>query len=402
MNGAESIATPTNTSSVPRIRRISTVDVPCENRPSTSSANPSAVRTAANGVRKRWKRPGGSSAPSRTAAIGGTRVARSAGKKLAISVTTIPSASETTIVRVSSRMPLFGQREPDRVEQREQALREAEPEEQPDDRCEDAHHERLEHDRHPHLTSRRAERPQRRELTRALRDRDRQRVDDHERADEERDQSEGEQEVAEERDELVRGLRVLARLGVAGPHLGVRRQDLADLLDELRGRDSRLRGGADLVELPLLAEEPLGRREVEAGERRAADRADRPELDEAGDPELLERALDLHADRLARPSGPSCRPSTVSTTTSFGPGQAPCTSVRLLNCGFVGSTENPRFGAPPNAIVLPSLTSCVLSLETPPIASWTSGSACTFGEQRLVERRLGRSVVARRRTPTSA
>ena len=108
MNGAESIATPTKTSSVPRISRISTVDVPCENRPSTSSANPSAVRTAANGVRKRWKRPGGSSAPSRTAAIGGTRVARSAGKKLAISVTTIPRASDTMIVRVSSRMPLFG------------------------------------------------------------------------------------------------------------------------------------------------------------------------------------------------------------------------------------------------------------------------------------------------------
>ena len=108
MNGADSIATPMNTSSVPTIRSSSTVDVPCENRPRIRSANPSAVSTAANGVRNRWKRPGGSSAPSRTAAIGGTRVARSAGKKLAIRVTTIPSASETITVRVSSRRPLFG------------------------------------------------------------------------------------------------------------------------------------------------------------------------------------------------------------------------------------------------------------------------------------------------------
>ena len=68
----------------------------------------------------------------------------------------------------------------------------------------------------------------------------------------------------------------------------------------------------------------------------------------------------------------------LSTTTSFGPGHLPCTSVRLLNCGLVGSTEKPRFGAPPKAIALPSLTSCALSLETPPIASETSGSARTW------------------------
>ena len=82
--------------------------MPCANRPSTSSAKPIAVMRAATGVRNRWNRPGGSSAPSRTAAIGGTRVARSAGKKLAISVTMIPSASEMITVRVSRRMPLFG------------------------------------------------------------------------------------------------------------------------------------------------------------------------------------------------------------------------------------------------------------------------------------------------------
>ena len=67
-----------------------------------------------------------------------------------------------------------------------------------------------------------------------------------------------------------------------------------------------------------------------------------------------------------------------STTTSSFPGQPPSTSVSVLNCGFVGSTEKPRFGAPPKAIALPFLMSCAFSLETPPIAFWTSGSSCTF------------------------
>ena len=131
MNGADSIATPTKTSSVPRISRMSTVDVPCEKSPRTSSAKPSAVMTAATGVRKRWKRPGGSSAPSRTAAIGGTRVARRAGKKLAISVTTIPSASETTIVRVSNRSPLFGSVKPTASNSENSPLASASPRKRP-------------------------------------------------------------------------------------------------------------------------------------------------------------------------------------------------------------------------------------------------------------------------------
>ena len=69
----------------------------------------------------------------------------------------------------------------------------------------------------------------------------------------------------------------------------------------------------------------------------------------------------------------------LSTTTSFDPGHAPSTRLRLLNCGFDGSTEKPRFGAPPYAIALPPLMNCVFSLATPPIASWTSGSAFTLG-----------------------
>ncbi len=51
-------------------------------------------------------------APSRTAAIGGTRVARMAGRTLATTVTTIPASIPITIVRVSSTSPLFGSVKP--------------------------------------------------------------------------------------------------------------------------------------------------------------------------------------------------------------------------------------------------------------------------------------------------
>jgi hypothetical protein len=54
------------------------------------------------------KRPRGIVAPSRTAAIGGTRVARIAGKSPATSVTSVPTSSETTIVRVAKTVSVCG------------------------------------------------------------------------------------------------------------------------------------------------------------------------------------------------------------------------------------------------------------------------------------------------------
>ena len=58
------------------------------------------------------KREGGSVEPSRTAAIGGTRVARSAGMMLASSVITVPSASETRTVRSVKTIPASGRSPP--------------------------------------------------------------------------------------------------------------------------------------------------------------------------------------------------------------------------------------------------------------------------------------------------
>ena len=97
-----------------------------------------------------------------------------------------------------------GEREADRVEELEEALREQEAEEESDDRREDADDERLDDDRAEDLPVRRADRPQRRELPRPLRDRDRERVRDDERADEERDPAEREQEPARKEMNVVR------------------------------------------------------------------------------------------------------------------------------------------------------------------------------------------------------
>ena len=65
--------------------RTPVVPRPLPNKPKRSAAKPSAARIAEPAVRKRAKRDGGSVAPSRTAAIGGTRVARIAGRRLATS-----------------------------------------------------------------------------------------------------------------------------------------------------------------------------------------------------------------------------------------------------------------------------------------------------------------------------
>jgi hypothetical protein len=106
----EIIATPTNRSTTPPAIESSRWAV------GTSSANieyPSrhsatAIRTSAPYGVKRWKRPFGNSAPSRTAAIGGTRVARIAGNRPASTVISVPTSSETTIVRVANTVPATG------------------------------------------------------------------------------------------------------------------------------------------------------------------------------------------------------------------------------------------------------------------------------------------------------
>ena len=160
-------------------------------------------------------------APSRTAEIGGTRVARSAGTMLATSVTIVPVSMLTMTVRVASTVPDFGRSTPIAANSALMPL--AMPSAEQRGRCTEASRptiEAFEHDRAHDLTPRGAERAQRRELARALGDGDRERVEDHERAHEQRDAAEAEQEVGDELQALVGVLGVGRGLGVAGLDLG--------------------------------------------------------------------------------------------------------------------------------------------------------------------------------------
>ena len=103
------IATATKTSTAPRAmmpRRC--VVPPGPNMPPTMKRPPSTATAAATNGAKREKRDGGSAAPSCSAAIGGTRVARAAGITAESSVTRTPTASAMMIVRGASTSPLWG------------------------------------------------------------------------------------------------------------------------------------------------------------------------------------------------------------------------------------------------------------------------------------------------------
>ena len=183
-------------------------------------------------------RPRGRVAPSRTAEIGGTRVARSAGKSPASTVTTMPDEqadedrARTEKTRLSRRQPAA-----ERVEERVETLREQHAECEAHERGDHADHERLEEDGDADLASGGAERAQRRELARPLRDGDRHRVEDHEGADEQRDAGEREQEVLDDLHELVDLGAVLARLLGAGADGHVAGDRVVDPIDQ-RLRDS--------------------------------------------------------------------------------------------------------------------------------------------------------------------
>ena len=82
------------------------------NRPTASRPKPATVSSSASGNAKREVFVTGSATSSRSAATGGTRVARRAGARLATSVTTTPTRSATMIVRGSTTVPEAGTSNP--------------------------------------------------------------------------------------------------------------------------------------------------------------------------------------------------------------------------------------------------------------------------------------------------
>ena len=190
---------------------------------------PERASTPADARGSGAKRAGGSTAPSRTAAIGGTRVARQRRPQAREQRDDDPDQErDDDRARLRRRRPAVRQVEPDRVEERVQPLRERRARGRgPMTEASTPITSRLEQDRAEHLPARGAERPQRRELPRPLGDRDRERVRDHEGADEERDAAEGEQELLQERGSSFVSLASVFACSVAGPHLRLGRQDRA-------------------------------------------------------------------------------------------------------------------------------------------------------------------------------
>ena len=103
--------TPKKSSRTPTPRADSrfTVVRPCASTPYPSRSTPRTRVTAERIGVQRASRPGGSSTPS---AIGGTRVARKAGRKLANSVMSVPTRRHTTIVRAWKTVAALGRSNP--------------------------------------------------------------------------------------------------------------------------------------------------------------------------------------------------------------------------------------------------------------------------------------------------
>ena len=140
--------------------------------------------------------------------------------------------------------------------------------------------------------------------------------------------------------------------------------------------------------LPTFSEELLRRRQVEAGERGAADRVDRAELDEAGDRELLDRPFCLRRRSRRRPSKSFFDAVATSMTTSPRPGQAPSLErerVELAAWRRVDAEAEVRCAAEDDRLAV-ARRSAVPRRATPPIAACDVRQRRDLREQRLVER----------------
>ena len=139
----------------------------------------------------------GSSASS-SAAIGVTRVARSAGTSAEASVTRMPTASATMIVRVAITVPVFGRSIPKVLKTALRPAANADAGRHAETRAEHSEQQRLEDRAAEDLAAAGAERAQQPELADPLGDRDREDVEDQEAAHQQRHAAEHEQHDAEE------------------------------------------------------------------------------------------------------------------------------------------------------------------------------------------------------------
>ncbi len=252
-------------------------------------------------MRRPNRRDADATGRSLIAATGGTRAARTAGSNDARTVTPTPTLTDTTTVRGSSTVVVSGRPSPSARMRSSSPAPEHDAGHESERRRERPHHQRLEHDRPHDLPAARAHRAQQPELTRALRDEDGEGVEDDERADDHADRGEAEQRVGEEAEELPHGAAGADRRLRGGEHLepGTERagQALLQHDDRLPGRGLHVHR----VDRPAGVERGLRGRKVE---RRRGDRAEIGPIthpEQPHDAELLGRALEQHAHRVADP-----------------------------------------------------------------------------------------------------
>ena len=231
--------------------------------------------------------------------MGGTLVARIAGRRLAPTVTMMPTTSATMIVRVSKMRPLFGSVKPIASKSQKSPLASASPRKRP---TIEARTPTTTDSRRIDLRTCRREAPTVRRvassrvrcaiviesefaITKAP---TKSAMPPKER-----------RNVRRKRDELVRVLRVVLRLLGAGPHLSVLGEDGPELLARAACRRPRCSPRRRSRRASRPGEDLLRGREVEAGKRGAADRRDRAEFHDARDAEVLDRAAALNADGVA-------------------------------------------------------------------------------------------------------
>ena len=373
---ADSSATPTKINTAPRPMRMSTGPVPlATNRPSSSPTRPSSAVAADVTVRYLARRPSGRVAPSRTAAIGSTRVARIAGRRLARTVTTTPTRMATMIVRPLTTVPVLGSVTPAALNRANSPWARARPTSSPTTEA----------------TAPITNDSTRIERRTCLRE------------------APSVRSVANSR---VRWAMVIeSELAItklptnsatpANTSRKVLRKVRKPVIDDeswlacwapvrtwvSEGRTGRIWATSCLGLIPGLALARISSSLPVRPSRRWAVVSWSPASvappSEDAEPNFTSPEI------FSWTTGPTpCTPMSspalrffllavvVSMTTPPGPGQLPLTSRSELNWGLAGSTLKPRLGAPPEPIVLPFLTSCRLP-DTSPMASLTPGSPWT-------------------------
>ncbi len=332
-------------------------------------------------------------APSRTAAIGSTRVARRAGRRLATTVTMTPTTIETITVRVLTTVPLLGSVRPAALNSANSPWARPRPASRPT--TEATNPTASDSIRIERSTCRR-EAPS---VRRVANSRVRWAI------------------VIES--ELAITKLPTNRATPAKTSRNVFRKERKPVVAEASlvacwapvrtwvssgstvrisatsrwGLTPGLGADADVVELAELAEQALRGREIKPGQGGPADRA---RAFRSG-PALRSASTPPGRSPGRRSRSPGRRfflaAVLVSTTTSAGPGQWPLTSFSELNWGRDGSTLKPRLGAPPKEIAWPFLISWGLpGNATEGVAD--VGQAPDTGQQRFREGWGRRGVAA--------